>query len=132
MMTSRTRTAAATRWAAILTVAAMPAVAAAQATPQGAAQTPPAVQRPTPPAAQPAAGQGGRGAQPTRRRALDIRSSAPAPEVVTVRPREIPAFSRALLVPAVIAPPADAKTSGTVVIFPGPVPGVQTPKPPSE
>ncbi len=84
----------------------------------------------------------GQGAPPTQpptvpppqrpvRRTLDIRAQAPAPEVVTIRPREIPQFSRVLLIPAVYAPPAaasadsSATTRRTMVIFPGtlPVPG---------
>jgi hypothetical protein len=58
--------------------------------------------------------------QPTqqRRRTLDIRATAPAPEVVTIRPREIPAFDRALLAPAMLRPPQNTAPR-TVVIFPG-------------
>ncbi|MEA3244762.1 MAG: hypothetical protein U9Q74_01270 [Gemmatimonadota bacterium] len=71
--------------------------------------------------------------QQGRRRAIDIRATAPAPEVVTIRPREIPAFGRALLVPAVLQPPAGGdQPPATVVIFPGslPVPRPAAPAPP--
>ena len=75
----------------------------------------------------------GRGAEPARqpvpqqrRRALDIRAQAPAPEVVTIRPREIPEFSRALLAPALFQPPSlftqVSQDRRTVIIFPGALP----------
>lgn len=78
--------------------------------------------------------------KPAGRRTLDIRATAPAPEVVTIRPREIPVFSRSLLAPALFKPPAAAGAADapntnrrTVVIFPGtlPVSGTQpVPRPP--
>ncbi|MCC7196329.1 MAG: hypothetical protein IT356_12310 [Gemmatimonadaceae bacterium] len=86
-----------------------------------------------------ARGQGQSTTQPTRRdstiqqakrRAIDVRATAPAPEVVTIRPREIPRFPRSLLVPAMITPPAgDVRPPATVVIFPGTIPerGARTP-----
>lgn len=87
----------------------------------------------------------GRGAEPAsqpvpqqRRRALDIRAQAPAPEVVTIRPREIPEFSRALLAPALFQPPSlftqVSQDRRTVIIFPGALPIVapqSLPIPPS-
>lgn len=88
--------------------------------------------------------QGGRGGQgavrpdsgqarPARqgRRAIDIRATAPAPEVVTIRPREIPEFPRVLPLPdglPAVRVPSDREPV-TVVIFPGgPVP---VPPPPA-
>lgn len=66
------------------------------------------------------------------RRTLDIRAQAPAPEVVTIRPREIPQFSRALLIPLLYQPPVagaatDTTDAGntsrrTMIIFPGTLP----------
>ena len=84
----------------------MPADAQAQAQPPVTRPAPDSAQRPAP--------------RPARR-ALDIRAAAPAPEVVTIRPREIPVFSRSLLVPVVIAPPPATgdHRPATVVIFPG-------------
>jgi hypothetical protein len=65
-----------------------------------------------------------------RRRAIDIRATAPAPEVVTIRPRVIPAFGRALLVPMAIQPPAAGdQPPATVVIFPGSLPAPRTAAP---
>jgi hypothetical protein len=92
--------------------------------------SPPPKPRPLPPVLQPApqGQQGKQGQQPRPpRRALDIRAQAPAPEVVTIRPREIPLFSRALISPAIYQPPVAAQTSGdrtggTVVILPGTLP----------
>ena len=100
---------------------------------------------PPKPAPAPAVQPQGRGADPAsqpapqpRRRALDIRAQAPAPEVVTIRPREIPGFSRALLAPAVFQPPRQftqvSEDRRTVVIFPGALPIVAPltlPTPPS-
>ena len=57
------------------------------------------------------------------RRALDIRAQAPAPEVVTIRPREVPEFSRTLLAPAIYrSQPVSDLNSRTIVIFPGALP----------
>lgn len=87
-----------------------------------------------------ASGQGQSTTQPTRRdttiqqgkrRTIDVRATAPAPEVVTIRPREIPGFPRSLLVPAMITPPAgDVRPPATVVIFPGTIPGRDARTPP--
>jgi hypothetical protein len=92
-------------------LAAMPVAALAQGTPPARRDT---TQRPA-------------------RRTLDIRATAPAPEVVTIRPREIPVFSRSLLAPALFKPSVPANTvpttsagpntnRRTVVIFPGTLP----------
>jgi hypothetical protein len=40
-----------------------------------------------------------RGQQPPRRQTIEIRGQVPTPQVVTVRPREIPSFERTVLVP---------------------------------
>lgn len=86
-----------------------------------------------PPAqARPAGADSGQ-ARPARqgRRAIDIRATAPAPEVVTIRPREIPEFPRTLALPdnlPAIRVPGDREPA-TVVIFPGgPIP---VPPPPA-
>lgn len=39
-------------------------------------------------------------AQPRRQETIEIRGQVPTPQVVTVRPREAPAYSRRVLVPA--------------------------------
>jgi hypothetical protein len=86
-------------WAALLLLA--PAIAGAQVSPP----VPPPGQQP-----------------PAKRRALEIRGQAPAPEVVTVRPREVPAYTRRIIVPALFdTRPATARR--TVVLLPGPLPG---------
>ncbi len=98
--------------------AAIPLVVEGQGAPPGG---PPVV----PPATAPAT------PQPQRpvRRTLDIRAQAPAPEVVTIRPREIPQFSRTLLIPVVYPPPPGGATADsadtsrrTMIIFPGTLP----------
>src|SRR5689334_24934336 len=38
--------------------------------------------------------------QPRRQETIEIRGQVPTPQVVTVRPREMPAYSRRVLVPA--------------------------------
>jgi hypothetical protein len=104
--------------------------------------SPPPKPLPQPPVLQPVPqGQQGQQGQRPRppRRALDIRAQAPAPEVVTIRPREIPLFSRALIAPAIYQPPVAAQTAGdqnggTVVILPGTLPivaGVPGARPPN-
>lgn len=75
----------------------------------------------------PPAGQPGQPAQAPRRRALEIRGQAPAPEIVTVRPREIPAYTRKLLVPALFAdsvggPLTPARPRTTIILLPAPLP----------
>lgn len=89
--------------------AAMPLVVEGQGAPPGAPPAAPPPQRPV-------------------RRTLDIRAQAPAPEVVTIRPREIPQFSRTLLIPVVYPPPGGATADSTdisrrtMIIFPGTLP----------
>jgi hypothetical protein len=59
-------------------------------------------------------------AAPKVRRTVEIRAQAPAPEVITVRPREVPQYTRRLLVPALIT---YADTTGAVrarVVAPAP------------
>jgi hypothetical protein len=91
---------------ALLSIA--PAIARAQGQPV-----------PPPPAQQP---QQPQPPSPQKRRALEIRGQAPAPEVVTVRPREIPQFQRAIIAPILYdAPPAAAKIAYYIVL-PGPLP----------
>ena len=76
--------------------------------------------RPVQPPAQPA----------PKRRAIDIRGQAPAPEVVTVRPREIPQYSRRIVSPSLINAPPVQRPSSTVVILPmAPDVNPVTPKP---
>jgi hypothetical protein len=78
-------------------------------------------QQPTPPAA-PAAAPPASGAPiaPRTRRTVEIRAQAPAPEVITVRPREVPAYTRRLLVPALLTPTDSAGTGGARVVAPAP------------
>ena len=65
-----------------------------------------------------------------KRRAIDIRGQAPAPEVVTVRPREIPQYSRRIVSPSLISAPPVQRPSSTVVILPfAPDVNPVTPKP---
>jgi len=70
---------------------------------------------PAPPASAPSAADA-----PKTRRTVEIRAQAPAPEVITVRPREVPSYTRRLLVPALIT---HADTTGAVrarVVAPAP------------
>jgi hypothetical protein len=53
-----------------------------------------AAQQPTPPRPAP------RAQTPRRQETIEIRGQVPTPQVVTVRPREAPAYSRKVLVPA--------------------------------
>ena len=64
-----------------------------------------------------------------RKRALEIRGQAPAPEVVTVRPRTTPAYTRKLIAPALYDPPAgaSARAAATVVLLPGTLSAVRPP-----
>ena len=84
---------------ALAVVAAAPAVARAQ-------------QSAPPPAGVPAA--------PRTRRTVEIRAQAPAPEVITVRPREVPPYSRRLLVPALLAYPDSTGALRASVVVPAP------------
>ena len=58
---------------------------------------------------------------PVKRRALEIRGQAPAPEVVTVRPREVPNFTHRIIAPTLYDAPPASRTSTTVVILPAPL-----------
>ncbi|MBI3568642.1 MAG: hypothetical protein HY084_10645 [Gemmatimonadetes bacterium] len=71
------------------------------------AQGQPPAQQPVPPA--------------PKRRALEIHGQAPAPEVVTVRPREIPQYTRRVITPLFTGGSAPKKSS-TVVVLPAPLP----------
>ena len=91
-----TRPSRITLWTvALATIACVPAVARAQG-------VTPAAPAPGAPAA------------PKVRRSVEIRAQAPAPEVITVRPREVPQYTRRLLVPALIVPPDTTSVRGTV------------------
>lgn len=59
---------------------------------------------------------------PAKRKALEIRGQAPAPEVVTVRPREIPQFQRKILTPILYDAPPAAPTAAYYIVLPGPLP----------
>ena len=93
--------------------------------------------------------------QPPKRKALEIRGQAPAPEIVTVRPREVPGYTRRIIVPTLFdAPPALVPVSGgpaaagtpaltpasatslpsprrTIVLLPGPPPEPSQAGPPN-
>lgn len=58
---------------------------------------------------------------PVKRRALEIRGQAPAPEVVTVRPREVPNYTHHIIAPTLYDAPPASRTSTTVVILPAPL-----------
>jgi len=58
---------------------------------------------------------------PVRRKALEIHGQAPAPEVVTVRPREIPQYTRKVLTPVLSAGTKPNKST-TVVVLNAPLP----------
>jgi hypothetical protein len=59
---------------------------------------------------------------PARRKALEIRGQAPAPEVVTVRPREIPQFQRKIITPILYEAPPPAPSVAYYIVLPGPLP----------
>ena len=97
-------------------------------------------QQPTPPPSQ--------RTQPRRGETIEIRGQVPTPQVVTVRPREAPAYSRRVLVPAYfdhnfwpsilpplqIISPASASRSDTTGRAPADSAGAArpaTPRPPS-
>ena len=65
------------------------AMAAALTTPAAASAQQPTQQRPA-----------GREQPPRRQESIEIRGQVPTPQVVTVRPRESPPYSRRVLVPA--------------------------------
>ena len=58
---------------------------------------------------------------PAKRRALEIRGQAPAPEVVTVRPREVPNYTHRIIAPTLYDAPPASRASTTVVILPAPL-----------
>ncbi|MBM4194114.1 MAG: hypothetical protein FJ202_07025 [Gemmatimonadetes bacterium] len=98
-----------------------------QGQPQAATQGPPQGAGQARPAAQGAATARDSTPRLGRRRALDIRATAPAPEVVTIRPRAIPAFDRAMALDSVLALslPRGNGMRGTVVLLPGVLPFVR-------
>jgi len=67
----------------------------------------------TPPASAPTA------PKPARR-TVEIRAQAPAPEVITVRPREVPQYSRRLLVPSLLTYADTAGVPRPSVVVPAP------------
>lgn len=84
-------------------------------------------QQPTPPKPAP------RAQTPRRQETIEIRGQVPTPQVVTVRPREAPAYSRRVLVPAffdrdfwpsilpplqILSAPATARTDSTARVTP--------------
>jgi hypothetical protein len=84
-------------------------------------------QQPTPPKPAP------RAQTPRRQETIEIRGQVPTPQVVTVRPREAPAYSRRVLVPAffdrdfwpsilpplqIVSVPATPRTDSTVRVMP--------------
>jgi len=88
----------------VAVAAALPTVARAQQPAPATAATPATAAPGTPIAAK-------------QRRTVEIRAQAPAPEVITVRPREVPAYSRRLLAPALLtfADTASAMRASVVV-----------------
>lgn len=83
---------------------------------QGQPVTPPTVQQPTTPS-------------PQKRKSLEIRGQAPAPEVVTVRPREIPQFQRKIITPILFTPAPAAPAIAYYIVLPGPLPEPRTAAP---
>jgi hypothetical protein len=58
---------------------------------------------------------------PRPRRTVEIRAQAPAPEVITVRPREVPQYTRRLLAPALLSiPDTTSAARGASVVAPAP------------
>jgi hypothetical protein len=51
---------------------------------------------------------------------VEIRAQAPAPEVITVRPREVPQYTRRLLVPALITLADTTGAARASVVVPAP------------
>lgn len=84
-----------------------PAFLRAQAAPPKPAAPP--AQQPPPP-------------QAPKRKALEIRGQAPAPEVVTVRPRVIPQFQRKIITPILYDAPPLAQSAAYYIVLPGPLP----------
>ncbi len=105
-------------WLRILRLAAIVSASSALSALEVPAQQPPAAppklpQQGTPPQ-QPTP-------TPPRRRALEIHGQAPAPEVVTVRPREIPQYTRKVVTP-LLAGGSKPNKSTTLVVLNAPLP----------
>jgi hypothetical protein len=98
-----------------LVAAGAPAVARAQQP-----TAPPPVSSPVPPAAAPSAQGAAAPAAPRVRRTVEIRAQAPAPEVITVRPRDVPQYTRRLLVPALLTPADTTSAVNAAVVVPAP------------
>lgn len=75
---------------------------------------------PVPPIATPAAQGATAPAAPRVRRTVEIRAQAPAPEVITVRPRDVPQYTRRLLVPALLTPADTTSAVRAAVVVPAP------------
>lgn len=69
--------------------------------------------------------------QPPKRRTIEIRGQAPAPEVVTVRPREIPQFQRKVITPILYDAPPAAPPIVYYIVLPGPLPEPRNTAPPN-
>jgi hypothetical protein len=59
-----------------------------------------------------------KGPPPKKGQAIEIRGQVPTPQVVTVRPREVPAYDRQLLSPAFYTGPGSAASSDAVQLVP--------------
>ena len=68
---------------------------------------------------------------PAKRRTLEIRGQAPTPEVVTVRPREIPQFPRGIITPILYDAPPAAPKPAYYIVLPGPLPEPHSAAPPN-
>jgi hypothetical protein len=97
-MTTRNRTSR--LLLALALTAAVPAVARAQQPPPAAAPGAPI--------------------SPKARHTVEIRSQAPAPEVITVRPREVPQYTKRLLAPTLLTLPDSTGAPRTSVVVPAP------------
>jgi hypothetical protein len=97
-------------------------VAACASTRPLIAQGTPPQQKPTP--AKPAQARPAQAksdsAQPPKRRSLEIHGQAPAPEVVTVRPREAPRYTHRIITPLLADSGAVRRPGTAVVILPAP------------
>lgn len=59
-----------------------------------------------------------KGPPPKKGQAIEIRGQVPTPQVVTVRPREVPAYDRQLLTPAFYTGTGSTASSGAVQLVP--------------
>lgn len=76
-------------------------------------------QQPAPPSAQPATAPApGSPIAAKQRRTVEIRAQAPAPEVITVRPREVPQYTRRLLAPALLTYADTASAARASIVVP--------------